>query len=309
MTDSYIEESGKLSPSSIIELFELELVEGLHYATGNPDNVITTYRWHAGTNSRLNESVKFNGQVYTPMPIEAEGFDYKSGKNDSLARPTLRISNLLSTISTILIEVNKITAGNDLLNAKVTRKRTFAMFLDSDNFGNVGTTTYTVTVVQNSESQNVFAINGTQTPTLTLTRGHNYIFDQSHISNEGHPLLIRQTDDNPFTTGVSTFGTIAQTGAYTYFSVPTTAPNSLKYYCSNHGNVMGNTITVNSYVNPNANPNATSRDEVYFIDRKSTENRSLVEFELAQSWDLPNFKLPKRQVLPRQFPGVGSFHE
>ena len=140
MTDSYIEESGKLSPSSIIELFELELVEGLHYATGNPDNVITTYRWHAGTNSRLNESVKFNGQVYTPMPIEAEGFDYKSGKNDSLARPTLRISNLLSTISTILIEVNKITAGNDLLNAKVTRKRTFAMFLDSDNFDSTNPT-------------------------------------------------------------------------------------------------------------------------------------------------------------------------
>ena len=31
----------KMNPNSIIELFELELVEGLHYATGNPSNVAT----------------------------------------------------------------------------------------------------------------------------------------------------------------------------------------------------------------------------------------------------------------------------
>ena len=58
-----------------------------------------------------------------------------------------------------------------------------------------------------------------------------------------------------------------------------------------------------------ANPNATSRNEIYFVVRKSTENRELVEFELAQAWDLPNVKLPKRQVLPRQFPGIGAFHD
>ena len=49
------------------------------------------------------------------MPIEAEGFDQKSGSNYSIARPVLRVSNLLSTVSTILTEVNKITVGNDLL--------------------------------------------------------------------------------------------------------------------------------------------------------------------------------------------------
>jgi hypothetical protein len=58
-----------------------------------------------------------------------------------------------------------------------------------------------------------------------------------------------------------------------------------------------------------ANSSATSRNEVYFIVRKSTENREIVEFELAQAWDLPGVKLPKRQVLPRQFPGIGAFHE
>ena len=40
----------KINPNSIIELFELELVEGLHYATGNPTNVTTLFRFHAGGN-------------------------------------------------------------------------------------------------------------------------------------------------------------------------------------------------------------------------------------------------------------------
>ena len=175
MTDSYISEYQKPDPSAVIELFELELVEGTHYATGNPDNITTTYRWHSGMPAAGAGSIVFNSQTYTPMPIEAEGFDYKSGENDSQSRPVLRISNLLSTVSTILIEVNKITNGNDLLNAKVTRIRTAAMFLD-------GETT--------------------------------------------------------------------------------------------------------------ANTSATSRNEIYFIERKSTENRQIVEFELSQFSDLPNFKIP-----------------
>ena len=58
-----------------------------------------------------------------------------------------------------------------------------------------------------------------------------------------------------------------------------------------------------------ANTNATSRDQIYIISRKSTENREMVEFELSAIWDLPNVKIIKRQVLPRQFPGVGAFHE
>ena len=192
MTDSYISELQKPDPSAIIELFELELVEGLHYATGNPDNVTTTYCWHSGMTAAGAGSIGFGSKTYTPMPIEAEGFDQKSGQSDSLPRPVLRVSNLLSTVSTILIEVNKITAGNDLLNAKLTRIQTLAMFLNGES---------------------------------------------------------------------------------------------------------------------TANPNATSRYQIFLVDRKSVENREVVEFELSAIIDQPNFKIPKRQVLPRQFPGVGSFHE
>ena len=37
----------KVNPSSIIELFKLELKEGLNYATGNPSGVTTVHRFHS----------------------------------------------------------------------------------------------------------------------------------------------------------------------------------------------------------------------------------------------------------------------
>ena len=49
-------------------------------------------------------------------------------------------------------------------------------------------------------------------------------------------------------------------------------------------------------------------DEIYVIDRKSSETREIVEFELAAKIDVMGVRLPKRQVLPDEFPGIGSFY-
>ena len=49
-------------------------------------------------------------------------------------------------------------------------------------------------------------------------------------------------------------------------------------------------------------------DEIYTIDRKAVENREIVEFELAAKIDVMGIRLPKRQVLPNEFPGVGTFY-
>ena len=56
-----------------------------------------------------------------------------------------------------------------------------------------------------------------------------------------------------------------------------------------------------------ADPTAKFPDEVFFIDRKTGENRAEVAFELAASFDLDGVRLPKRQVLPEDFPGIGGF--
>ena len=62
--------------------------------------------------------------------------------------------------------------------------------------------------------------------------------------------------------------------------------------------------------NPHGTPDssATFPLEVFYIDRKTTENRSVIEFELAASFDLHGVRVPKRQVLPADFPGIGTFY-
>ena len=64
-----------------------------------------------------------------------------------------------------------------------------------------------------------------------------------------------------------------------------------------------------SGINPfgTPDPTATFDEQIFIIDRKSTENRDVVEFELAATYDIQGVRLPKRQVLPADFPGIGTF--
>jgi len=128
--DPIISDLQKSNPSAIIELFELELDSTLHGS-----QTTMTYRFHAGSNLDLNREVLWQGNTYLRYPVEASGFAFQKGQ---LPRPQITISNALSLISAVMLEVNLITAGNDLTGAKVTRIRTLAKFLDADNFGSNG---------------------------------------------------------------------------------------------------------------------------------------------------------------------------
>ena len=46
-----------------------------------------------------------------------------------------------------------------------------------------------------------------------------------------------------------------------------------------------------------ADPNARFPTEIWYIDRKASENRNVVAFELASEFDLPNTAIPKRQLV------------
>ena len=48
--------------------------------------------------------------------------------------------------------------------------------------------------------------------------------------------------------------------------------------------------------NAQADPNVSFADEIYYIDRKASENGIEIQFELASAMDLTNASLPKRQV-------------
>jgi len=59
--------------------------------------------------------------------------------------------------------------------------------------------------------------------------------------------------------------------------------------------------------NATADPNAEFPKEIYSVDRKSAENREVVEFELAAPTDLAGVKIPGRQATRSVFPSIGTF--
>ena len=65
----------------------------------------------------------------------------------------------------------------------------------------------------------------------------------------------------------------------------------------------------NNPVNPLGTPDPTAefKREIYTIDRKSIENRDIVEFELAAIFDLAGVRAPKRQCTRKLFPSIGLF--
>ncbi len=136
------------NPSAIIELFELELIQNVHYVL--PATIDTNYYFHDGTSNNNFGSIKWtkgdsnNTEVeYVALPVKAEGFKFGRGQ---LPRPTLTFSNALGAFTTILAAANSVSTNiesgsiglglinNDLTGAKVTRKRTLEKFLPTSNY-------------------------------------------------------------------------------------------------------------------------------------------------------------------------------
>lgn len=158
----------KLEPSSIIELFQLD-------ATSFGGDI---YYFHAGTNG-LRNPIVWQGQEYSPFPVQITGFEFTAG--GQLPRPKMQVANVTGIITALVL------AYDDLLGAKVTRKRTMAKYLDAVNFS--------------------------------------------------------------------------------------------------------------GGVNPTEDQTAEFPDDIYFIEHKSNENKTAVEFELAASFDVQGVKLPRRQII------------
>ena len=180
-----------IAPTAIIELFQLELNLKQHG--------VDKTEYFSGLKEGGLQGITFGGQLYTAIPLEADGFSY-SGQG-SLPRPTLRLSNLFSTITGLIA-----TLPDGLEGAKVTRLRTLAKYIDSENFIGSSYETYVVT---------------------------------------------------------------------DYWDVGYTANNTT------------------------ADSTAIFPKEIYYVDRKSTENRTVIEFELASAFDLAGVRAPKRQCISR----------
>jgi len=111
MTDLFETEKQKFSPSNLVTMFDLDLTTIIG-GVGVLQFTSTAFE---------SEAVVWQGNMYTPIPIEADGFEISS--SGSLPAPTLRVLNTTSLQSSVI-------ALNDLLGATLTRTRTFKTFLD-----------------------------------------------------------------------------------------------------------------------------------------------------------------------------------
>ena len=165
-------ELSKINPSSIIELFELQLTVGLHIPSGNPQSLPTVYRFHAGANLNNFGEIKYQNQSYQRVVVKTEGFERKS--TGVISRPLMTFANLggvvrnpstglAITMSDFLQQVNAVTPQNDLIDAVVTRKMPLASALDNDNF---------------ASGTNPFG-----TPSTNRLRDEIYVIDRKAVEN------------------------------------------------------------------------------------------------------------------------------
>lgn len=105
----------KLVPGDLVEFFTLDAT-----ALGGP-----VHHFHAGANG-LMSAVVFGGVTYAMWPVEATGFEMTS--KGTLPTPNMKVANITGMIGSLCKSMD------DLVGAKVVRRRTFAKYLDAINF-------------------------------------------------------------------------------------------------------------------------------------------------------------------------------
>lgn len=110
-------ELSKIEQSAIIDLFEVDLSKITQQTT--------VFRFHNGMNE-LRQSITWQGNIYEPYPIKADGFQ-KNGQGTS-NRPSLTVANISGLITGLANDYE------DLLGAVVIRRQVMVKFLDSINF-------------------------------------------------------------------------------------------------------------------------------------------------------------------------------
>jgi len=198
-----------LEPSAIITLYEIDISEliargeRLVYTTIS-EPIINELRFHNNL-KLIQNSIIWKGKEYFPAPIRADGFETSAKGSPPTPKLTMTVNpegldeETQNRIKYIKYAIRDL---DSLCGAKVTRIRTFAKYIDGENF-----------------------------------------YD---------------------------------------------------FYGTNNQKLKSNTLVPPEDFDPD--PNAYFPEDIYFIDRKSGENKNSVEFELASPFDLQGLKLPGRIV-------------
>ena len=308
--DDYSEGQGELNlqktlqgsnAKTIVELFEFELNNTQHgpftvagfgedidgTQAGGDENQTFTY-YFTNTKNELGNDLVWQGKTYTALPLKAEG--YEVAGQGTLPRPNISIANLSGVFTAIIALL-----PDGLEGCKVTRTRTLLQFIDNANWklpGGKASGSYATGFAE------IEVVNGQIVSIKYLVElvvsGTNPGF------SKGDAIVIESGD-------VSS-GSIPP-GRYELWSVATHSSSYNMFFYTPTSGGVGSTSFDRG--NPHGVPDPTSffkpRD-IYFIDRKAMENRDVISYEMCSAFDLAGVRLPKRQILPDEFPGVGSFN-
>lgn len=117
-------ELSKLTPSTLVELFELD-------STSIDDNKLPVGQQVIRFHNFVSEGyypIYFNSVKYVPIPVLFKSNEIK-GDGTTLPRPRLNIGNADSMVSYYMSQ------ADGLVGAQLTRRRTFARFLSGETWG------------------------------------------------------------------------------------------------------------------------------------------------------------------------------
>jgi phage-related protein len=229
---SLAHEMSNLTPSAMVTLFEIDLSDILDAASqpslqaeaanmGFPGAVDKILRFHNNIKV-FNSKIIWNGEDYWPVPIQGSGFETSS--KGALPTPTLTIASQSSEAVTLLTLLkHSILKFGDIIGAKVTRRRTFAKYLDWENFD-------FNTIIRSNPRDRVFSPRMQELP-------------------EGYE----------------------------------------------------------------PDPNAELPQDIYYIERKTSENKNTLQYQLSSSLDLEGVKIPRRVIISDrcnwEYRGPGCWYE
>ena len=267
-----VPELQQLTNKSIIELFSVELIPDLHY-------------------TKVAKTAQYT-QTGTDITINLAAHGFSVGLILSLNFVTGGATDGIYTIKTVATDSFTVKA---LTSASITGTHNVTF--------NVNSTITDPTVYLFHAGNNMKDSLDIVWQSNTYTR---MPFEASGFKYSGQGKLPRPT--LTFSNLLGTITSILQlTNQTTPFSDLSTAKVTRRRTLARFLDEENFPSEINPYRVGSVDPTAELPREVYFIERKTIENRNIVQFEMVGSFDLFGVGAPKKLVTRADFAGVGTF--
>lgn len=249
--------------------------------------------------------IYWQNQEFQPWPVEAEGFAKTSEQPPT---PKLTVANINGSITELC------RLFEDLVGAKVTRQRTFVRYLDPENWPGATLSIDTVPVAYLGDwgysggglpdPQVVYRGGGVtghavvDIPVLENSKTYKVHMEVTNFSGDDIAVYTQTS------LGGIQIGTINGNGGFN-FTFTTHASNLYTGFLMfegasfvDPGEAEIGFFTLQEIIgNPDADDTMEFPPEIWYLERKSTETREAVAFELVSAMDLNGVMLPRRQII------------